>query len=136
MRSKIAERILANTPKETTILVSLYANLLVKINSILKEKGYTQKMLAEKLDKRPSEIHKWLSGEHNFTLRSLAKLQAELGETLLEIPTVQKHKNTFLPYKHSEPFTVYVNTNHTKIHTSKWQVPSIYTPEKLLENVG
>ncbi|MBK8153775.1 MAG: hypothetical protein IPK61_12500 [Saprospiraceae bacterium] len=43
------------------------------------------------MDKKPSEISKWLSGEHNFTLRSLAKLSAELGEPLMEVP---KKKST------------------------------------------
>ena len=32
------------------------------------------------------EISKWLGGNHNFTLRSLAKLQAELGEEIIQVP--------------------------------------------------
>lgn len=90
MKSKVAERILAKIPEETKIFVDKYADLVVLINSVLKEKGLTQKALADQLDKRPSEIHKWLSGEHNFTLKSLAKLEAELGVTLIEIPKPQK----------------------------------------------
>ena len=86
MRSKVAKRILDNTPEDVKIFVRLYADIIVRVNQLLKEKGYTQKQLAEKLDKTPSEIHKWLSGEHNFTLRSIAKLEAELGENLLEVP--------------------------------------------------
>ena len=86
MRSKIFQEILDKTPVDVEIYVRLYADLVVRINQILREKGYTQKSLAEKLDKKPSEISKWLSGEHNFTLRSIAKLQAELGEPLLEVP--------------------------------------------------
>ena len=89
MKSKIAARILADTPEEVKIFAKLYGNLVVRINSILKEKGYTQKYLAEKLDKNPSEINRWLNGEHNFTLRSIAKLEAELGETLLEVPQIK-----------------------------------------------
>jgi transcriptional regulator with XRE-family HTH domain len=66
--------------------VDLYADILVRINQILQEKGMTKKALAEGLDKKPSEISKWLSGDHNFTLRSLAKLSAELGESLIQVP--------------------------------------------------
>jgi len=87
MRSKVAERMLANTPEDVKIFTRLYAALVVKVNRLLKEKGLTQKALAEKLDKNPSEIHKWLSGEHNFTLRSIAKLEAELGEPLIVVPS-------------------------------------------------
>jgi transcriptional regulator with XRE-family HTH domain len=86
MRSKLFQEILDETPKDVEIFVRLYADLVVRINTILKEKGLSQKALADKLDKNPSEIHKWLSGNHNFTLRSIAKLEAELGETLLEVP--------------------------------------------------
>lgn len=86
MRSKVLQRIVDKTPKDVVLFVDKYADLVLRINQILSEKGYTQKSLAEKMEKRPSEIHKWLSGDHNFTLRSIAKLEAELGEILLEVP--------------------------------------------------
>ena len=86
MRSKVAKRILDKTPEETKVFVSWYAALVVKINQALEDKKMTQKTLADKLGKHPSEIHRWINGEHNFTLRSLAKLQVELGEPLLEVP--------------------------------------------------
>lgn len=86
MRSKTVDRLLKSTPKDVEIFVDWYADLVVRIHQLLREKGITQKELAERLDKRPSEISKWLNGEHNFTLRSLAKLSAELGEPLLEVP--------------------------------------------------
>lgn len=86
MRSKVFQRVLDNTPKDVEIFVDLYADLVVRINQLLREKGISKKELAENMDKHPSEISKWLNGEHNFTLRSLAKLSAELGEPLLEVP--------------------------------------------------
>nr|WP_315218305.1 helix-turn-helix transcriptional regulator [uncultured Flavobacterium sp.] len=86
MRSKVAQRILAETPAETKIFARLYADIVVRVNQLLKAKGFSQKDLADKLEKRPSEINKWLVGEHNFTLRSLAKLEAELGETIINVP--------------------------------------------------
>jgi ribosome-binding protein aMBF1 (putative translation factor) len=90
MRSKVADRILANTLEDVKIFTDLYADLVVRINTVLREKGINQKTLAEKPDQRPSEIHKWLSGDHNFTLRSIARLQAELGVTLIEVPQTPK----------------------------------------------
>jgi transcriptional regulator with XRE-family HTH domain len=86
MRSKIAQRIMDETPKEVRIFVRKYGDIVVRINQLLREKGYTQKKLAEKMDKTPSEINKWLSGDHNFTLRSLAKLEAELGADIFYVP--------------------------------------------------
>ena len=86
MRSEVLQKILDETPDEVKIFVDKYTDLVIRINQILHEKGYTQKALAGKMNKNPSEIHKWLNGNHNFTLRSIAKLEAELGETLLEVP--------------------------------------------------
>ncbi|WP_175454309.1 helix-turn-helix domain-containing protein [Algoriphagus alkaliphilus] len=103
-----------NTPKEVDIFVDLYADLVIRINQLLREKGITKKELAEKLEKQPSEISKWLGGEHNFTLRSLAKLSAELGEPLLEVPKKKTQTefvedgficraHTFVSYRKVEP---------------------------------
>ncbi|MCP9769432.1 XRE family transcriptional regulator [Lacihabitans sp. LS3-19] len=98
MRSKIAERILNNVPEETKIFTRWYGDLLVLIDQIMQEKGIKQKDLAEKMDKRPSEISKWLKGGHNFTLKSLAKLQAELGEELLNVNVkLKQEKNNTIP---------------------------------------
>lgn len=89
MKSKVAERMLAKMPNDVKIFVDKYADIVVRINLLLKEKGFTQKDLAEKMEKKPSEISKWLNGEHNFTIRSIAKLEAELGETILYVPRRQ-----------------------------------------------
>lgn len=97
MRSKILQELLDETPKDSEIFVRWYAAIVLRVNQLMKEKGLTQKALAERLDKTPSEIHKWLSGEHNLTLRSLAKLEAELGEPILIIPQ-NKKETEFISY--------------------------------------
>ncbi len=86
MRSKIAQQILDETPEEVNIFVKQYADIVVRVHQLLREKGWTQKDLAIKMEKTPSEISKWLNGDHNFTLRSLAKLQAELGQEIIYVP--------------------------------------------------
>lgn len=86
MRSKIAKRILDKTPEETRIFVRKYGDIVMRVHQLLKERGITQKQLAASMEKSPSEISKWLSGEHNFTLRSIARLEAELGVDLIYIP--------------------------------------------------
>ncbi len=90
MRSKIANRILEEAPEDLKIFAHWYAELSIRIGQILEDKKISQKELADRLDKKPSEISKWLNGEHNFTLRSLAKLQAELKMTLLNIEGVKE----------------------------------------------
>lgn len=78
---------------ETKIFVQHYADIVIRITHLLEDKGWSQKQLADKMDKRPSEISKWLNGEHNFTLRSLAKLEAEFGESIINIPTTKSFVN-------------------------------------------
>lgn len=86
MRSKVAQEILVETPEETRIFVRQYADIVVRINELLLQKGYTQKDLAEKLQKKPSEINKWLKGTHNITLKTLAKMEAVLGAPIISVP--------------------------------------------------
>lgn len=45
------------------------------------------------MNKKPSGINKWLKGNHNLTLKTLAKLEAELGEPVIYTSTEQLRKN-------------------------------------------
>jgi transcriptional regulator with XRE-family HTH domain len=83
MRSKVAQRIQDETPPEVRIFVRHYTDIVVRIHELMQEKGFSQKDLALKMNKRPSEINKWLKGNHNLTLKTLAKLEAELGAPLI-----------------------------------------------------
>lgn len=135
MRSKTVDRLLKSTPKDVEIFVDLYADLVVRINQLLREKGISKKELAEKLEKKPSEISKWLSGEHNFTLRSLAKLSAELGEPLLEVPKRKAQPHFISGYSRS----VYTFVVYKKMATPK-ESKFIHLPQanelNPLSNVG
>src|SRR5260221_14430357 len=83
MRRKVAKRIQNETPAEVRIFVRQYTDIVLRINQLLKAKGYTQRDLAEKMKKKHSEINKWIKGNHNLTLKTLAKLEAELGEPII-----------------------------------------------------
>lgn len=135
MKSKIFQEILDNTPKDVEIFVDWYADLVVRVNQILREKGISKKELAEKLEKKPSEISKWLNGEHNFTLRSIAKLQAELGEPLLEIAnhkTQPEFIGNFFITEHK--FTVLRNVDSKNVN--EWQYPKENKKHNGYSNVG
>lgn len=137
MRSKTVDRLLNSTPKDVEIFVDWYADLVVRINQLLRENDISKKELAEKMDKKPSEISKWLSGEHNFTLRSLAKLSAELGEPLIEVPKRKAQtefvENGFRCRVHT--FVSYTNLD-TKTSGKFWQFPEETEPNNELSNAG
>ena len=56
-----------------------------RIQEILKQKGISQKELAEMLDKKESQVSKWLTGTHNFTIKTLSRLEVALGEPIFEV---------------------------------------------------
>ena len=83
MRSKVAKKILSETPEELKIFVRRYADIVVRIHELMRLNGLTQKDLADRMNKKPSEINKWLKGKHNLTLKTIAKLEAELGDSII-----------------------------------------------------
>ncbi len=54
-----------------------------KVCVILKNRGIKKNKFAKMLDKKPSEITKWLSGLHNLTLKSITKMEVALGVNLM-----------------------------------------------------
>lgn len=94
MRSKIAKKILSETPEEVKIFVRRYADIVLRIHELMQLKGLTQKDLADRMDKKPSEINKWLKGNHNLTLKTIAKLEAELGGTIISTPSSRGRKQS------------------------------------------
>lgn len=64
-----------------------------QIHAILIKQGKTQRDLAKMMGKKESEISKWMTGRHNFTSRSLAKISAALGEPI--VMTVQQAEEKY-----------------------------------------
>jgi ribosome-binding protein aMBF1 (putative translation factor) len=60
--------------------------LAARIDDALKAKNWNKKQLAESMGKNPSEVTKWLSGTHNFTLETLYMIESYLDVTLFSIP--------------------------------------------------
>jgi transcriptional regulator with XRE-family HTH domain len=73
-------------PDETKRFISLSMDISVHINSLIQKNKLNQRTLARNLNKKESEISRWLSGNHNFTLKSLAKLESFLAERIVLVP--------------------------------------------------
>ena len=56
-----------------------------RLAALMKERGLNKKQLAEALGKRPNEITRWLSGEHNFTISTLAMLSTFFGKSIINV---------------------------------------------------
>ena len=56
-----------------------------RIYELMKQRGLTKLQFAQALGKKPSEVTKWLSGQHNFTLRTISMLSTFFGQPLIHI---------------------------------------------------
>lgn len=97
-KNAIFERCLANVSPEVRMEVRLNMDIANKIADILKEKNMTQRDLAALLDKKESEISRWLSGSHGFTTKTLAKISTALDEEIIETKTEREVKYVVLPF--------------------------------------
>lgn len=60
-----------------------------RITQLMQERGLSKKQFADALGRRPSEVTKWLSGQHNFTLRTIAMLSSFFGKAIIYIQQTQ-----------------------------------------------
>jgi ribosome-binding protein aMBF1 (putative translation factor) len=70
--NKFFYNFLKSIPEQTKRSARISMDIASQINSILKQKNISQRELASRLNKKESEISKWLSGNHNFTIKTLA----------------------------------------------------------------
>ena len=56
-----------------------------RLDALMKERGMNRKQLAEAIGKRPNEITRWLSGEHNFTISTIAMLSSYFGKPIIYV---------------------------------------------------
>ena len=56
-----------------------------RIYDLMTQKGLSKAEFARSLGKRPCEITKWLSGQHNFTLSTLAMLSSFFGQPIITV---------------------------------------------------
>ena len=56
-----------------------------RIDALMRQRGLSKKQFADALGRRPSEITKWLSGQHNFTIATLAMLSSFFGQPIITV---------------------------------------------------
>lgn len=72
-------------PTDTKKQMDLSWGISDKIAGLLSANKMSQKDLAKKMHKTEAEVSRWLSGTHNFTLSTLAKISTVLGEDLIKV---------------------------------------------------
>ena len=79
------ESIFNEIPKEKREETRLSFAISNKLDALMKERGLNRKQLAEAMGRRPNEITRWRSGEHNFTIATIAMLSTFFGESIIKV---------------------------------------------------
>ena len=84
IRNRYREMV-GQVPKEIKEELDLSFAISSKIDALMQERGLSKKQFADQIGKRPSEITRWLSGQHNFTVSTLAMLSAFFGKSIITV---------------------------------------------------
>lgn len=79
------DEMLVNTSPAIQQEVAMEFAVSNRIYELMSQRGLTKLQFAQALGRKPSEITKWLSGQHNFTLKTLTMLSAFFGEPLIQV---------------------------------------------------
>ena len=85
IQNNLFRQCLAAIPEEQKKEFELSFGIAERISEVLKSKNLTQKDFANKMHKRESEISKWMTGRHNFTMQTITKIETALGCKLINI---------------------------------------------------
>lgn len=89
-KDPIIDDILSNIPQRIQKEVDMFYAIAARINEILRRKGWNQANLAKAMGKKEAEISKWLSGSHNFTISTLARIETVLEEDIISVKKYRK----------------------------------------------
>jgi ribosome-binding protein aMBF1 (putative translation factor) len=88
--NQILDSLMESISKDELQKIENKMRLAIKIADAIEAKGLKKHEFAKKINKNSSEINKWLSGTHNFTVETLLFLQNELGIKLLDLDRDQE----------------------------------------------
>ena len=99
--NKLMDSIRKSTPAETNKQVDFCVAIANRVFDLMNEKGIKQRDLAKLLGKTETEVSRWLSGTHNLTIATIAKMAVVLDDDI--ITTTRRNKPYPLPkYKEEE----------------------------------
>ena len=81
--NKLAKDIMASLPPVMVRRIETRMLVAKMLHDYLDSRGITQQALALKMGKQPSEVSKWLSGNHNLTIDTLSDIGFYLGTDFL-----------------------------------------------------
>ena len=85
VQNPLFRQCLAEIPAQQRAEYELCQMIADRIDEILKQKHLTQRDLARLTGKSESEISKWLTGRHNFTMKTLSLISTALATPVIRV---------------------------------------------------
>lgn len=90
-----------------------------RIYDILKKKGWSKTDLAKATGKKTPVVTKWMSGTHNFTMRTIAEIETALGEDILSVKQDRRSRPSAKQYHIPEESLHMVSEDDKPTYTRK-----------------
>lgn len=88
--SEIIKELMAETSPEELARTEKRMLLAARLDDAIKARGWRQTEFAKAIGKKPSEVSKWLSGTHNFTVDTLFDIEGVLKINLVRLENKQE----------------------------------------------
>ncbi len=72
-------------PREKREETRLSFEISNRLYALMQERGLSKKQFADAIGRRPSEVTRWLSGEHNFTIATIAMLSSFFNQPIIKV---------------------------------------------------
>jgi transcriptional regulator with XRE-family HTH domain len=128
--SKILKRIKDRIPSYRKRMVRISVDIGAQIHEYMKQEGINQRELADRLEKKESEISKWLSGSHNFTIETVAKIEDIFGKRIILVPVFATQD---LGYTYEMKVTVNSSVSNS-VNRPLWSFGQAHPLNKSAEN--
>lgn len=86
----LLDELYSRIPEDSRRMSDLSFAIAAHISEILARKGWNKSDLANAMGKKNAEISRWMSGQHNFTIETIAKIETVLGEDIISVKKYRK----------------------------------------------
>jgi transcriptional regulator with XRE-family HTH domain len=98
MALNVFDRLLNAIPKHEQVESDIAFRVAQRIDFLMRKYNVSQSDLARGLDKDPAQISRWMSGRHNFSIKTLAELEIFFKEEILISPTASEEVAEYTQY--------------------------------------
>lgn len=98
MALNVFNRLLNAIPQHERVESDIAFRVAQRVDFLMRKNNISQSDLARGLDKDHAQISRWMSGMHNFSLRTLAELEIFFKEEILVSPTAIEEVAEYTQY--------------------------------------